>query len=379
MWGAVRGLWLGLAHLLGAGARRVGSTARDLDPAHRRDGAALGLIALAVVVAACVWWRLPGGVADGVRTVVTGSLGLIGWLVPVILGLVGLRNLRNPRNPLATGPAGRQVIGWSCLGLGVLGLLHVAAGAPAGSDSASLREAGGAVGFVVGSLFLDLLTSAYVVVPLLVLLALFGLLVVTATPVHQVPARLSGLVHRLTGGTAGEPDPTDEEPTAPVQRRSRKPVLAPDEGPEGEAPYDTPVVHDAVPVPAATGDGTGDGTGDETGEPPPHTPLPARVEQLTLAGDVTYTLPGNDVLRSGSVHKARSQASDAVVGRLTEVLEQFEIDAQVTGYTRGPTVTRYEVELGTAVKVEKVTALGKNIAYAVASADVRILSTSRAN
>jgi len=98
------------------------------------------------------------------------------------------------------------------------------------------------------------------------------------------------------------------------------------------------------------------------------------VEQLSLSGDITYTLPGNDVLKPGSVHKARSKASDDVVGRLTQVLDEFGIDAQVTGYTRGPTVTRYEVELGPAVKVEKVTALSKNIAYAVASADVRILS-----
>ena len=113
---------------------------------------------------------------------------------------------------------------------------------------------------------------------------------------------------------------------------------------------------------------------DEKVEAPPHTPLPARVEQLALSGDITYSLPANEVLKPGSVHKARSKASDDVVGRLTEVLEQFDIDAQVTGYTRGPTVTRYEVELGPAVKVEKVTALGKNIAYAVASADVRILS-----
>jgi S-DNA-T family DNA segregation ATPase FtsK/SpoIIIE len=109
-------------------------------------------------------------------------------------------------------------------------------------------------------------------------------------------------------------------------------------------------------------------------EPPVHTPMPARVEQLALSGDVTYHLPAPDLLGHGSAHRSRSPANDRVVESLTRVLEQFEIDAQVTGYTRGPTVTRYEVELGTAVKVERVTALSKNIAYAVASADVRILS-----
>jgi DNA segregation ATPase FtsK/SpoIIIE, S-DNA-T family len=109
-------------------------------------------------------------------------------------------------------------------------------------------------------------------------------------------------------------------------------------------------------------------------EPPPHTPLPERVEQLSLSGDIAYTLPNDAILKPGSAHKATSAASDAVVERLTEVLDQFAIDAQITGYTRGPTVTRYEVELGPAVKVEKVTALSRNIAYAVASADVRILS-----
>ena len=85
------------------------------------------------------------------------------------------------------------------------------------------------------------------------------------------------------------------------------------------------------------------------------------------------------MLKPGAVHKPASKASDAVVDPLTAVLEQFDIDAQVTGYSRGPTVTRYEVELGPAVKVEKVTALSKNIAYAVASADVRILPRSRAS
>ncbi|MGH3510625.1 MAG: DNA translocase FtsK 4TM domain-containing protein [Nocardioidaceae bacterium] len=368
----VGAVWLGVAHVLGAGVRRIGRTARELDPEHRRDGAGLFLIGLAVVVAAAIWWQLPGRAGDAVRTVVAGSVGLLGWFVPVLLVFVAWRNLRNPES---NGPAGRQIVGWAALLCGVVGLIDIANGMPQPhrGDTEKLQHAGGAVGFVIASLLTDLLRSSYVVVPLLVLIALFGLLVVTGTPVYQVPTRLAELRDRLLGRTST----TEEEPgldqTQPLNRtrpRRRVGVFSGDDEAERDDPaYDSPVLEDRALLAAQRDDKP-----DEKGEAPPHTPLPPRVEQLSLSGDIAYSLPGNDVLKSGSVHKARSKASDDVVERLTEVLEQFEIDAQVTGYTRGPTVTRYEVELGPAVKVEKVTGIGRNIAYAVASADVRILS-----
>ena len=361
-------VWLAVAHGIGALARGIGRSARDLDPEHRRDGAGLLLLALAVVTAAAVWFQIQSPVTDPVRTAVAGSVGKLGWFVPMALVWVGWRTMRDP---VSNGPAGRQVIGWTALAFGLLGIVHIANGSPQpiAGDATPLQAGGGAVGYVVSSLLLDLLRSTYVVVPLLLLLVAFGVLVVTATPVYQVPDKLAALRDQALGRHL------DDDERAPRGRSRRDDdEIDPD---MGDPAYDTPVLSDreidkrkrkrererdaldvamdedlTVEQQAARGEREDSSVGvdifapapvvaepkaaKEELEPPPHSPLPPRVEQLALSGDITYSLPANEVLKPGSVHKARSKASDDVVARLTNVLDEFGIDAQVTGYTRGP-------------------------------------------
>jgi S-DNA-T family DNA segregation ATPase FtsK/SpoIIIE len=380
-------LWLGIAGLCGAIARGIGSGARDLDPEQRRDGVGFAILALGLVAAGSVWWNVSGAVGRIIRDVTTSTVGVLAWAVPIVLFVVAWRTLRHPDT---NGPVGRQVTGWLLVSGGVLGLVHLSHGVPRPSDQDpdAMREAGGAIGYLFSAVLIDLLTTPYLVAPLLILVVAFGALIVTGTPVYAVPGRLAELRDQALGRDTAEAPESDPKQPATRRRHPRTDLMAPTDS--GDEPYDNPLIdgpdHDKpepaakrrtppTPVPPVpTPDDTADTEDTAETELPPMEPIPGRSEQLALSGDITYNLPDSTMLREGSPHKARSAASDDVVQRLTEVLEQFQIDAQVTGYTRGPTVTRYEVELGPAVKVEKVTALSKNISYAVASNEVRILS-----
>ncbi|MFE2376506.1 DNA translocase FtsK [Streptomyces sp. NPDC059398] len=461
----VRAVWLGAAHGVGAMFRGIGRGAKGLDPAHRKDGVALLLLGLALVTAAGTWSNLHGPVGDLVEMLITGAFGRLDLLVPILLGAIAVRLILHPEKPEANG---RIVIGLSALVLGVLGQVHIACGAPGRGDGTSaLQDAGGLIGWAASKPLIFLMGDV-LAVPLLLLLTVFGLLVVTATPVTAIPHRLRALGARLgivdpepaaeldeddderyedqwrealpagrrTSGARGRtPELYDAEAAeeqaveqALTKRRSkpRRPSVQPAPG-RGMDPVDvaaaaaaaldgavlnglppSPLVADltqgvsverpeatpsgtpaAAPVPSAresagagkSGDADADGASGavpdltkKSPKPPESQPLPSRAEQLQLSGDITYSLPSLDLLVRGGPGKTRSAANDAVVASLSNVFREFKVDAAVTGFTRGPTVTRYEVELGPAVKVERITALTKNIAYAVASPDVRIIS-----
>jgi DNA segregation ATPase FtsK/SpoIIIE, S-DNA-T family len=407
---ALTAIWMVLAHGAGYAARALGRSARDLDPLHQRDGVGLVFLSAAIVVAATTWWPL-GNAASRVMTTVTGdTFGSLSWLVPILLALLAWRFLRHPDRNAETG---RLTIGGSALLIGGLGLLHIAHGTPtpaAGTDA--IRAAGGFIGYAVSAPLVAVLTS-WVAVLLLALLCVFGLLVITGTPLHRIPDRLAEL--RGLSGRRYVESPSDDPGTrgGAVTRFGRRRQGALEAG-EHSKPYDTPLLRGeggadgaagavggetaALAVPAgaapsgqeAAADPDAAGPDDEQHmldmlgfgpatagrQPASAAGPPGRSEQLTLTGssDSSYTLPPPALLRPGTAPKVRTQANDRVKAALSEVLDQFEVDARVTDFKRGPTVTRYEIELGPAVKVERVTQLSKNIAYAVKSADVRILS-----
>ncbi|MGW4463425.1 DNA translocase FtsK 4TM domain-containing protein [Micromonospora sp. NPDC004704] len=374
---AVNTMWMGLAHGVGWAFRAAGrqaATARELDPEHRRDGAGLLVLGLSILTAVAVWFSSAGPLGARLADTVRLFLGAISVVLPLLLLIGAIRLMRTPSE---AEHRGRGLVGWSALILGTGGLLHI------GHHPANNLErdyAGGLVGAGIGQTLENAVTP-WVAVPLLVLLVLFGLLVVTATPINKVPERLGLFAEAVTGRGGGtladdETDESDdEEEETPTRRRpsrrrtgSRVGSATETDGYGADEFPDEPVPVPRKPpakVPAAR----------KVAEPPEHSPAPSRAEQLAITGlGGDYVLPPANLLRTGTAPKTRSKANDEVIAALTGVFDQFDVDAAVTGFTRGPTVTRYEVELGHGVKVERITQLSRNIAYAVKSPDVRILS-----
>ncbi|MGA0119525.1 MAG: DNA translocase FtsK 4TM domain-containing protein [Candidatus Nanopelagicaceae bacterium] len=362
---ALTSFWRGIAKAFGATIRTITKGARDLDPEHQRDGFGLLLLIVALVSAATSWWRLDNWFGDAAYSFFYGGFGRLAIFTPILFGYFAFRLFRTPQDKAANG---RLIIGSLLLVLSSTGLVHIINPSSINTGATAMREGGGWIGYGISTPLVGLVTDV-LAIPILILIFLFSILVITATPFASVISSISGLF-------SGAKDKVND---ALEERRERKiEEFEISETP----PFETPLVQDFVKsqdvdIEEEIDEESFDEefTVEIPKEPEAAKPAkPARPVQLVLSSSDSYTLPGMDLLRSSPPSKGKSKANESIVQALTELFKEFDIDCEVTGFMRGPTVTRYEVELGSGVKVEAITALSKNIAYAVASSDVRILS-----
>lgn len=355
-------LWRAFAKGLGNTIRFTTRAAKDLDSAHQRDGAGLLLVVIGLAAIAGTWLHSKSTVSVALYSFFFGGFGRIGILAPIVLFYFAIRLFRSPDKKKETA---RITIGTLTLLISTTGLAHMFNGS-VGTGATAMRQGGGWVGYAVTKPMVALLTPL-LTYPVLFLLFGFGLLVVTATPFSQVAIRIKStfiwLKTKLPKRNEVDDEIYESEPfESPIVSRYELDNEN-DDDEEFDDDYEEPAEEEfdeefTVEIPKAH----------------PSTAPAKRPVQMMLTPDSKYLLPSPDLLKSGPAAKGKSKANDAVVSALTELFTEFEIDAQVTGFMRGPTVTRYEIELGNAVKVERITALSKNIAYAVASSEVRILS-----
>src|SRR5215831_5740099 len=280
----VTAAWMVLAGTVGFAVRHIGRGARDLHPDHQRDGIGLVCLGLAIVFAAGVWVRMNNAAGRAVYDLTSGALGEGAFTIPVLLTLLGWRFMRHPDRNSATS---RVVIGWVALLIGLLGLIHIAKGTPRPADGVvAIRAAGGLVGYAVSAPLVTGLTP-WVATPLLALVACFGLLVITGTPVRRIPARLREL--KVLFGYPND-EHADEDEAQPDGRKARGAIsgairLRPSAIEAGEhvKPYDTPVLG-----PGARRPGGAAAVG-AAGAPDPGAPA-ARAAEARIGGELLEEL-----------------------------------------------------------------------------------------
>jgi DNA segregation ATPase FtsK/SpoIIIE, S-DNA-T family len=382
-----------------ARTQRPSQTAKALSP-HKGDIQGVALLLIALLLALGVWFHNGGNIGVFLELFLRGVFGYGAYAVPVLVAGLGIAMFRRTVAPAGDPVAARVTIGLVAVLLGSLGLIHLSRGnAPVSADSATLQSSGGWVGAAIAHPTARLL-SIWGGRAAFTCLLFLGLLISTRTSVAAVGRGLAQLARIVK--TAVTPPPAPPVDTTAFGQAAkgpdRRPALPPPPA-RKTAQAESGVTLDDLPGDIEDAPGRrrsrrrgGAGADDPEGvtvemptpskpstPPTPSTP-PNAGEAVQLAMTLkaeaggAYTLPPDSLLRRSNSRPIDERRLDEIARVLQNTLEQFEVDARVARYTRGPTVTRYEVELGPATKVARVVGLSNDIAYAVASPDVRIIA-----
>lgn len=403
--------WMGLAHATGGVFRAFGLETLEKD--QRRDGFPFLLVLLAIVGAVVEWFFIGSEIGETISAYTVGGLvGRVAFVLPVLLVLLAGWLFRHPASVHDNGRIG---IGFGLVLLVTAAFAHVYGGRPEPREGLpALSEAGGIFGWMLGEPLALGLTEIGAGIAL-GLLGVLSILILTKTPPNRIGRRLADLYAWMFGAErAVVTETADGSPAAADDDRSALPWWRRNgSGREEDADggSSTDALTELLP-PGAVEGGFDRAFHAVTADAPPPEALTEIIDPAVLAGAVShgeartslqdddaadgdadlpglsgigtdepratptapYRLPSVNALSAGTPAKARSEANDAVVRAITGVFDEFQINAKVTGFSRGPTVTQYEVEVGPGVKVERITALTNNIAYAVASNEIRILA-----
>ena len=385
-------------------AHGVGAAARALSPdkiakEDRRDGIPFFLFLLGIAGAGFSWFLINEEWALGLHVVTFGLLfGKLALALPVVMVIFAIYLMRHPSTVKDNGRIG---IGLFLLLVSISGFFHLLGSQPVPSDGEwKLAYNGGLFGWLISWPFLNTIT-VWGAVPVMALIAVGSMLIMSKTSPTRIPERLRELKHYLFGEAKEkrEAEIDDEEISeafdgtrVPWWRRGRdadsafEQAVLTDEGQNHDVDGLDALFNQPTELNVPSVD-TAEAAESHFASEPKTEPIEVIAEEddVEIAPAAKsepakpvrirpYVLPSNDLLPPGTPPKAKTAANDAIVAAIDSVFTEFDVTAKVVGFSRGPTVTRYEVELASGVKVEAVTRLTNNISYAVASNEVRILA-----
>ena len=317
-----------------------------------RDAFGIGLVVFALLAILSLWFEAAGIVGTGISWLLRGAFGVAAMAFPIAGVYWGIVLLRD----IAREDRVRMFIGFAAFAVGALGLLSLMGDDPSpGAGHEALSAAGGLIG-ASGAHALSSVISGVGAVIVCLGLVVLGLLIFTGTPVATAFGTARDYFTAADVEDAPEEIAEIEEPPR-RQRRSIREALG-----LTEVEDDVVQVPESPPIPF-----------DPEEEPEEPEARASRRRSRTIAtASGPYQLPPLDLLRSAPPSTADGLDETRTTESLERTLQTFGVDARVAGSHRGPTVTMYEVEVASGTKVSKVLNLASDIAYALATPDVRI-------